>query len=241
MRLHLLIVLAAFALPGCDSSRDRPPPKPTDALGAKAFKDGLIAYKQEKYAEAAQLFDTARKNLDDPSEAEADFREAQRALADTTAVADANRAFEKGQPREALALLGKVDASSHAFAAVEKLRQKIESAEKAGTPQAAVPPGGGAPDRKAAEAAYREGFMANAKADWTLCIELMRKATHLDPSFGLAHRGLGICYAKISEDKKAYCAYKRYLEVAPASPEAEQLRGWMKDMERGGTIDCPRS
>lgn len=70
MRLYPLVVLAAFALPGCDSSQDRTHPRATDAMGAKAFKGGLLAYKQERYAEAAELFDTARKNLDDRREVE---------------------------------------------------------------------------------------------------------------------------------------------------------------------------
>lgn len=78
-------------------------------------------------------------------------------------------------------------------------------------------------------------------ADWALCVELMVKATHLDPTFALAYRRQGVCYMKTSDPKKAYCAYKRYLELDPAAPEAGRLRACMKDMREEGKIDCPKA
>lgn len=103
----------------------------------------------------------------------------------------------------------------------------------------AAPKGGD--KRKRAEELYREGFTANTRADWTGCIDLMRQSLKADPSFALAERGLGVCYAKVSDDKKAYCHYKRYLELDPGAPESGRLGAWIKDMEEThGAIDCKR-
>jgi hypothetical protein len=65
------------------------------------------------------------------------------------------------------------------------------------------------PNRKSAEAAFREGRVAEARADWAPCVRLMAESGCLDPSFAPAFRGLGLCQMRSGDPIGTYCAYQR--------------------------------
>ena len=55
-------------------------------------------------------------------------------------------------------------------------------------------------------------------------IEQFRIALANDPELAEAHRGLGMAYALRNQDREARQEYERYLALAPAAEDAEDIR-----------------
>ncbi len=69
-------------------------------------------------------------------------------------------------------------------------------------------------------------------------LQYFRYALQLDPRTPSAHKGMGICYAKMGERTKAVRAYKQYLLFAPQAPDAPKVQKIVSeaqgDIELGG-------
>ncbi len=79
------------------------------------------------------------------------------------------------------------------------------------------------------EAARR--YLAENKA--LLAVEALTKCLTLDPSYAKAYRALGQAYAALGRQDRAVEALQRYLELAPASPDAAKIRRIIDDYKHG--------
>jgi Flp pilus assembly protein TadD len=66
-------------------------------------------------------------------------------------------------------------------------------------------------------ARLRDGDYANAEP-------LLVRAVLIDPSYADAWRHLGIARAQLADKDGARRAYRKYLQLAPAAPDAAQVR-----------------
>jgi|GEM_PF-4084962 Tfp pilus assembly protein PilF len=77
------------------------------------------------------------------------------------------------------------------------------------------------------------GFNALLSDNLTFAIELFKSALDLDPSYGRAHRGLGIAWGRQHSFKRAAGAYTLYLDLNPRAADGEKvdralMRYWKK-------------
>jgi len=73
-------------------------------------------------------------------------------------------------------------------------------------------------------AAYRTGLQQYARGDTTGALATFRGSLASSPGFAPTWRGLGLVYEKLSNKTQARAAFKRYLQLAPAAGDAEQIR-----------------
>jgi hypothetical protein len=68
-------------------------------------------------------------------------------------------------------------------------------------------------------------------------VQFFKRMLQLDPRAGVAHKGMGICFAKMNRRSEALDAYKKYLLHAPDAPDAEKVRQIVSRAE--GDIHIP--
>jgi len=76
-------------------------------------------------------------------------------------------------------------------------------------------------------AAYRTGLQQYAHGDTTGALATFRGSLASNPGFAPTWRGLGLVYEKLGNKGQARAAFKRYLQLAPAAGDAEQIRDRM--------------
>ena len=61
--------------------------------------------------------------------------------------------------------------------------------------------------------------------EFNKAVEEYRKAAKIDPNFPNAHRNMGVVLAyDLHQNKEAIKEFQKYLEVAPAAPDAAEIR-----------------
>jgi hypothetical protein len=78
---------------------------------------------------------------------------------------------------------------------------------------------------------YRRGNQLVLAQKYEAALDEYRKALAIDPTFAVAHRGIGVTYASMRRPQKALTAYKRYLELAPNAVDAQQVRKIIRGFE----------
>jgi outer membrane biosynthesis protein TonB len=73
-------------------------------------------------------------------------------------------------------------------------------------------------------AAYRTGLQQYAHGDTTGALATFRASLAGNPGFAPTWRGLGLVYEKLGNKGQARVAFRRYLQLAPAASDAEQIR-----------------
>ena len=105
----------------------------------------------------------------------------------------------------------------------------------AGVVEAVVKPSKGSSDRDhdrddeprsatSARSLYKEGLGKFVGGDTGGAIGRFQAAIDRDPRYAPAHRGLGMAYERKGERARAARSFRRYLELAPAAPDAVQIR-----------------
>jgi hypothetical protein len=88
---------------------------------------------------------------------------------------------------------------------------------------------GPSPTAKAdAETAYRQGLQLFARGDTNGALASLRVSLASNPSYAPTWRGLGLVFEKMGEKDQARSAFKRYLQLAPAAGDADQIRNRME-------------
>ncbi|MFN7134656.1 MAG: tetratricopeptide repeat protein, partial [Myxococcales bacterium] len=67
-------------------------------------------------------------------------------------------------------------------------------------------------------------------------LQFFRQTLALDPRTPAAHKGSGICYAKMKRNREALQAYKQYLLYAPDAPDAARVQEIVSRAEGDITI-----
>jgi len=82
------------------------------------------------------------------------------------------------------------------------------------------------PERRAAAARslFDEGLRRFVGGDTAGAIAKYQAAVGREPRFAPAHRGLGMAFERQGDAARAARAYRRYLELSPAAPDAAQIR-----------------
>lgn len=89
------------------------------------------------------------------------------------------------------------------------------------------------PGKRPAELAleyYKKGNALIRKKRFKEAVALFRKALRANSKLAIAHRGLGICYAQMRDNKRACREYRIYLKMIPKdSKEVPTLKQILKD------------
>jgi serine/threonine-protein kinase len=75
------------------------------------------------------------------------------------------------------------------------------------------------------EAAYRAGIQQFAHGDTSGALTSLRTSLAGNPNYAPTWRGLGLVFERMGEKDQARAAFKRYLQLSPNAPDAEQIRG----------------
>ncbi len=78
---------------------------------------------------------------------------------------------------------------------------------------------------------YGEAVEALRRGDTASAIDKLQRCVEMEPGNALCHRGLGIAFARAFRSREAVQAYRRYLEVAPTAPDAQQVEKLLRDYE----------
>ena len=89
----------------------------------------------------------------------------------------------------------------------------------------ASPPSEPGPDPAAA---YRTGLQQYARGDNAGALATLRASASANRSYAPTWRGLGLVYEKLGNKALAKLAFKRYLQLAPDAPDADQIRDRME-------------
>jgi hypothetical protein len=73
-------------------------------------------------------------------------------------------------------------------------------------------------------ASYRTGLQQYARGETTAALLTFRSSLANSPSFAPTWRGLGLVYEKLGNRSQARSAFRRYLQLAPTAPDADQVR-----------------
>ena len=86
-----------------------------------------------------------------------------------------------------------------------------------------------------ARAANFLGYILSQRGDAAGAAAYYERALALDPTLADAHRSLGLIYSSaLADPAKALDHFRRSLALAPAQPGADDLRKWIRDLERRG-------
>lgn len=85
--------------------------------------------------------------------------------------------------------------------------------------------------RAAALEHYSKGNKYYLQRKYTDALAEYKRALEADPSFALAHRGLGVTYASQNKRDKAIESYKAYLRLAPDAKDAGQVKAIIQKAE----------
>ena len=72
---------------------------------------------------------------------------------------------------------------------------------------------------------------AAADAQMDRALEAYEEATRLDPRYADPHRAIGILRYKNGEKDEALAAFRRYLELKPDAPDAQQVKDYILELE----------
>ena len=67
-----------------------------------------------------------------------------------------------------------------------------------------------------------------ARGDSAGALASLRVSLASNPSYAPTWRGLGLVFEKMGEKDQARSAFKRYLQLAPSSGDADQIRNRME-------------
>ena len=77
---------------------------------------------------------------------------------------------------------------------------------------------------------YKKGNALIRTRQYPQAILHFKKALKEDPLLALAHRGLGICFAQLQNNKKACTEYRRYLQLLP--PDSNEVSALKKILQK---------
>jgi tetratricopeptide (TPR) repeat protein len=90
-------------------------------------------------------------------------------------------------------------------------------------------------DPPSARAANFLGYILSQRGDAAGAVAYYERALAVDPTLADAHRSLGLIYSSaLADPDKALDHFRRSLALAPAQPGADELRRWIRDLERRG-------
>jgi len=90
-------------------------------------------------------------------------------------------------------------------------------------------------DPPSARAANFLGYILSQRGDARGAVVFYERALALDPTLSDAHRSLGLIYSSLlGEPGKALGHFRQSLALAPDQPGADELRKWIRDLERRG-------
>ncbi|MEM9492681.1 MAG: tetratricopeptide repeat protein, partial [Myxococcota bacterium] len=78
--------------------------------------------------------------------------------------------------------------------------------------------------RENARALYDDGFDLFMQGEFAPARDKFRAALKARPGYARAHRGLGLVYERMGENKRAAKAYREYLRLAPKARDADNIR-----------------
>lgn len=79
---------------------------------------------------------------------------------------------------------------------------------------------------------YNLGNKHYLKGKYPAALEEFKAALEVDPSFALAHRGMGVTLARQRKAEEAIKEYKTYLKLAPDAKDAKQVEKMIKEFEQ---------
>jgi len=77
------------------------------------------------------------------------------------------------------------------------------------------------------------------RGNYTLAVELLRKATALNGRYARAYAWLGLCYVRLGREQDAIAAFRTVIRLAPASEDARIARQWLSRLEAIATPSVP--
>ncbi len=90
-------------------------------------------------------------------------------------------------------------------------------------------------NQPSARAANFLGYLLSRRGDAAGAAAYYERALTIDPTLSDAHRSLGLIYSSaLADPGKALDHFRRSLALAPDQPEADELRKWIRDLERRG-------
>ncbi len=75
-----------------------------------------------------------------------------------------------------------------------------------------------------AATSYRKGLQEFAKGDSTSALTSFKASLAADQGYAPTWRGIGMVYEKLGRTKQAATSFKKYLELSPGAPDAENIR-----------------
>jgi hypothetical protein len=76
--------------------------------------------------------------------------------------------------------------------------------------------------------AYKTGLQQYARGDTSGALATFRSSLATSPRYAPTWRGLGLVFEKLGDKGQARSAFRRYLLLAPAAPDADQIRDRME-------------
>jgi hypothetical protein len=77
-------------------------------------------------------------------------------------------------------------------------------------------------------AAYKTGFQQFVRGDTAGALSTFKGSLTSNPTYPATWRGLGLVYEKLGQKAQAKSAFRRYLQLSPQAPDAEQIRSRME-------------
>ncbi len=213
-------------------------PAPQEAGLQQKLQGARVAMDANEFERAADILESA-KGADGarPKEAEDMLRQAKLEISARKNIAQAQKELAAGRAEQAAELLAGAEGTVAFAKEYEATKAKVESTRgdtkgKAGSE--VVSASGTAPSNASATAdelynegtsLYRKKRLDEASALFTRCIEL-------DPTFARCHMMLGSTAAKMRQWEIGAQHYRKFLELAPDHPKAEEVRRLLEQYER---------
>jgi len=157
-------------------------------------------------------------------------------------MAEAKEAFAKGKYRLARNLFEKVVAKEPGLAEAHYLLGMTLATPVVGDIEKAREQWAKAGEMK--EALLQRGILAYEEDDLEDAVDLLEKATKIDPDYAKAHYQLGLVYQNLLLNEKAMQSFRKAQAAAPKSPLAERassklqlLTGQLRYLNEGEIID----
>lgn len=102
------------------------------------------------------------------------------------------------------------------------------AAQTAAVALVTTPPSRSSADTRAAQSLSDRAFTAYVRGRFDVAQSLYARATHVDPMYATAWRGLGLSYAALGRSAEARQALERYLALAQSAPDAALVRARLR-------------